>query len=380
MPKKAIVKRLVKKEKERPFNDEDTEIQITDAEHVATYCRDPLDRKAKEDPVIERVLDVNIERDILVQDEDNDLAVRTRERYQPKMPLPEEFRSNMMKSDDNTQLIDLEMSVRYYTDAIYSNKEMAKVFLMGVARQLRYWILAQIPRPDVKDEESQLFYVRDQFLPKIAADYKELERYLTPETDLESFRRLPMEIAILTSEINTKIDQMKRAQQELEENGQNPLDLDEPIWIDYPASNLIQWILQNPNDAEQVLKNPEQKDTFVFSAWKELFQSQNVIQFLSLQDKISKKTQIDIQNKDALGKLETLLKRSSIKDLTKELDKPQNKSIRNDFLEALNISKNTPHLELIQTLEKKYNSSGSMLTESVISNPEDFLRLLVDQG
>ena len=125
-----------------------------------------LREKAKEDPVIERVLDVNIERDILVQDEDDDLGVRTRERYQPKMPLPEEFRSRMMNSDDNTQLIDLEMSVRYYTDAIYSNKEMAKVFLMGVARQLRYWILAQEPRPNVKDEESQLFYVRDQFRPK----------------------------------------------------------------------------------------------------------------------------------------------------------------------------------------------------------------------
>ena len=113
---------------------------------------------------------------------------------------------------------------------------------------------------------------------------------------------------------------------------------------------------------------------------KELFQSKNVLQFLSLQDQLSQKIQLDVQNKDSLGKLETLLKQSSIKDIAKELDKPQNKSIRNDFLEALNISKNTPHLELIQTLEKKYNSSGSTLTESVISNPEDFLRLLVDQA
>lgn len=378
MPKKAIVKRLVKKEKERPFNDEDTEIQITDAEHVATYCRDPLERKAKEDPVIERVLDVNIERDILVQNEDDDLGVRTRKRYRPQMPLPEEFRAKMMNSDDNTQLIDLEMSVRYYTDAIYSNKEMAKVFLMGVARQLRYWILSQEPRPDITDDESQLFYVRDHFLPKIAADYKELERYLTPETDLESFRRLPMELAILTSEINTKIDQMKRAQQELEDEGQNPLDLDAPVWVEYPSSNLIGWILKNPNDAQQILQNPEQKDVFVFSAWKELFQSKSVIQFLSLQDKLSKKVQVDIQNKDSLGKLETLLRQASIKDLTKELNKPQNKSIRSDFLEALSISKSTPHLELIQTLEKKYNSTGTGLTENVISNPEDFVRLLVE--
>ncbi|MAA77922.1 MAG: hypothetical protein CL916_01580, partial [Deltaproteobacteria bacterium] len=170
------------------------------------------------------------------------------------------------------------------------------------------------------------------------------------------------------------------AQQELEEKGQNPLDLDAPQWVDYPSSNLINWITKNPNDAQLVLQNPEQKDFFIFSAWKELFQSKNVLQFLSLQDKLSQKMQIDIQNKDSLAKLEILLRQSSIKDLTKELDKPHNKSIRNDFLEALNISKSTPHLDLIQTLEKQYNSSGTGLTDNVISNPEEFVRLLVDSA
>jgi hypothetical protein len=84
--------------------------------------------------------------------------------------------------------------------------------------------------------------------------------------------------------------------------------------------------------------------------------------------------------KDALGKLDSLLKKSSAQDIGAELNKPHNKSIRKEFLEALNISKGTQHLELIQTLEKRYNRSGSMLTESVISSPEDFVRLLVDNG
>jgi|GEM_PF-5153086 len=377
MPKKAIVKRLVKREKERPFNDEDTEIQITEAEHVAVYCRDPLERMAKQDPVVDRVLDKNIEQDILVQDEDNDLAVRTRERYIPKMPLPGEFRAQMMSSDDNTHLNDLEMSVRFYTDAIYGNKEMAKVFLMGVARQLRYWILVQEPKPDTPDDQSQLLYVRDQFLPKMAADYKELARYLTPETDLESFRRLPMEIAILTSEINTKIDQIQRAREALEAEGIDPLDLEGSPWIDYPPTNLIAWISNNPDLAQAVLDNPDQHDMFIFAAWKELFQSKNVVDFLSLQDRLAQKINIDVQKKEALSKLDTLVKKGSIKDLTKELEKPQNRSIKSDFIEALNISKETEHLGLLQTLEKQYNTSGSVLTEQVISNPEDFIRALI---
>ena len=104
MVKKAVVKKLKKKEKERPFNDEDTEIQIVDTEHVATYCRDPLEKLANDDPVIERVLDDNIRKDIEIQDEDNDIGVRTRERYSPKMPLPETFLGKMESSQDITQL------------------------------------------------------------------------------------------------------------------------------------------------------------------------------------------------------------------------------------------------------------------------------------
>ena len=380
MPKKALVKRLVKKEKERPFNDEDTEIQITEAEHVATYCRDPLERKAKDDPVIERVLDTNIEKDILTQDEDNDLGVRTRERYKPQMPLPAEFRSKMKNSKDVTLLNDLEMSVRFYTDAIYNNKELAKVFLMGVARQLRYWILAQEPQTDIHDEESPLFYIRDHFIPKIAADYGILKKYLTPETDLESFRRLPIELSILTQEINTKIDQMKRAREKQEEQGQDPFNMDAPPWIPYPSSNLINWILSNPQEAQLVLENPEQRDVFIFQAWKELFQSSDVIQFLSLQDRLSQQMNMDIQKKDSLGKLDQLLKNASLKELSTELEQPQNENIKSEFLEALNISQDTEHLGLLRALEKRYNSSGSILSSNVISDPESFVRVLVDNA
>jgi hypothetical protein len=211
----------------------------------------------------------------------------------------------------------------------------------------------------------------------MAADYKELQKYLSPETDLESFRRLPIEIAILTSEINTKIDQMERARQELEEEGLDPLDLESPPWVDYPSKNIINWIRKNPQETEQILNNPEQQDDFIFSAWKELFQSNDVVQFLSFQDRISQKIQTDAQRKKAFGTLDGLLKNASLKELSAELNKPQNKSIKKEMLEALNISKETQHLGLLRTLEQRYNSTGSSLGANVISDPENFVRLLV---
>ena len=377
MPKKAILKRLIKKEKERPFYDEDTEIQITDTEHVATYCRDPLTRKATDDPVIERVLEPEIHKDIIVQDEDNDLGVRTRERYVPQMPLPEAFLAKMSTGDDPIQTKDLEMSVRFYTDAIYRNKELAKVFLLGIVRQLRYWILAQEPRSDIQDDQSHLLYVRDQFIPKITADFKELSKYFTPETDLEPFRRFPLEMAILQSELNNKLDKQERTREKLREEGLNPLDLEAPKTIQLPNKDIIDWILSNPEEAQQALENPEQHDTLIFQAWKELFQSQGVMEFLSLQDRLSQKIDMDIQKKDALQKLEDLLQNCSIQDLHAQLELEQNKDIRNELIEALNISRETQQLGLLQTLEKRYATKGTQLSSNVISDPERFVQILI---
>ena len=377
MPKKATLKRLVKREKERPFNDEDTEIQVTDTEHVMTYCRDPLERKATDDPVIERVLEPEIHKDILVQDEDNDLGVRTRERYIPKMPLPEEFLSKMNTSDDNIQTKDLEMSVRFYTDAIYRNKELAKVFLMGIVRQLRYWILAQEPRSDIDDDQSHLLYVKDQFIPQLSADFAELARYFTPETDLEPFRRLPLEISMLKKELNNKLDQQKRQREQLEEQGLDPLNLECPQNIDLPSKNIINWILNNPKETQLALDNPEQHDQLIFMAWKELFQSKDVINFLSLQDRLSEKINMDDQKKEALERLFGLLQKSSVKDLSKALEHAQNKNIRAEFLEALNISKETNHLGILQTLQQSYAVRGMQLSGNVISDPERFVQVLV---
>ena len=74
------------------------------------------------------------------------------------------------------------------------------------------------------------------------------------------------------------------------------------------------------------------------------------------------------------------MKKCSIEDLTEQLERPENYSIRNELLDALNISRSISHLDLLQQLENIYASSGSVLPQDVISDPENFVETLVTKG
>lgn len=379
MTRKVTIIQNVKRRKERPFLDEDTEIQIRH-DYVRVYCLEPLDRKAKEEPVIERVMEKPIIDDYEIQDEDSDTGVQTRPRYLPQMPTHLPFLAGMKNADDPLQTRDLEMCLRYYNDAIRSNKEMGKIFLLGMIRQLRYWTKSQKIRPDVPDDQSALLYVRDELIPLIKADFKNVARYLTPETDLELFRRIYLETDALITEINIKLSDLTSTREKLEEEGFDPLEPEAPQFIELPSDGIIQWILENPDLAKITLKNPKQRDELIFRAWKEMFRANGVLEFLSLQDKLSQLMQFDFQRKTQLKHLQDLMKKSNVEELTEQLERPENQSIRQEFLQALNISKSIGRLDLLQNLEALYDSSGNFLPEVVITEPETFVNLLLTQG
>ena len=97
------------------------------------------------------------------------------------------------------------MTLRYFNDAIRWDAEFAKIFMLGMLRQMRYWVYAHDPKKLQKQGLSALLYVRDDFLPKIAADMSELQNYWNPDHDLEELRRWELELDNLVREINTRI-------------------------------------------------------------------------------------------------------------------------------------------------------------------------------
>ena len=197
---------IPRRPKERPFNDEDTRIQIRE-DYVQRYTREPLWRKAKEERVINWSLTSPMLLDMETHNEDDDVGVRTRERHLPQTPTQLEFLAGIKDAQAPLQTRDLEMTLRYINDSIRWDAEFTKIFILGILRQLRYWVQGHNPQKLQQQGMSALLYVRDDFLPKLTTDMAELQNYWNPDHDLEELRRWELELENLVREINTRIFQ-----------------------------------------------------------------------------------------------------------------------------------------------------------------------------
>ena len=197
---------IPRRPKERPFNDEDTRIQIRE-DYVQRYMREPIWRKAKEERIINWSLTSPMLLDMETHNEDDDVGVRTRERHLPQTPTHLEFLAGTKDAQDPLQTRDLEMTLRYINDSIRWDAEFTKIFILGILRQLRYWVQGQNPRKLQQQGMSALLYVRDDFLPKLTTDMSVLQNYWNPDHDLEELRRWELELDNLIREINTRIFQ-----------------------------------------------------------------------------------------------------------------------------------------------------------------------------
>ena len=162
---------IPRRPKERPFNDEDTRIQIRE-DYVQRYTREPLWRKAKEERVINWSLTSPMLLDMETHNEDDDVGVRTRERHLPQTPTQLEFLAGVKDAQAPLQTRDLEMTLRYINDSIRWDAEFTKIFILGILRQLRYWVQGHNPEKLQQQGMSALLYVRDDFLPKLETGYQ----------------------------------------------------------------------------------------------------------------------------------------------------------------------------------------------------------------
>ena len=197
---------IPRRPKERPFNDEDTRIQIRE-DYVQRYMREPIWRKAKEERVINWSLTSPMLLDMETHNEDDDVGVRTRERHLPQTPTQLEFLAGIKDAQAPLQTRDLEMTLRYINDSIRWDAEFTKIFILGILRQLRYWVQGHNPKKLQQQGMSALLYVRDDFLPKLTTDMSVLQNYWNPDHDLEELRRWELELDNLIREINTRIFQ-----------------------------------------------------------------------------------------------------------------------------------------------------------------------------
>ena len=306
MGRRLKLKKRKREEKERPFDDSDTVIQWRE-DFVQDYIKEPLQRKAVETPIVERVVTENMEKDMLVNDEDDNIGVRTREKQLPAMPLDAEFMKNMRESVPTTILKDVQNNLRFYNDAIRNpaTTELAKVFLLGVIRQLRYWAMTQTPQVDVAEGKTAVDWVINSLLGRIEQDMSLLSKHFTPEIDKVYFRRWKLELNILKQELVFRKDVSDTERKQIQEQGFDPLNPDAAQQIDIPQKNILAWIEQHPDQVDIVLGDAVQRDKLLGLVWSEIFNHDGNIDYLNLLAELKMRADMDAQQADTLN---TLLK------------------------------------------------------------------------
>jgi hypothetical protein len=302
MGRKLKLKKRKKEEKERPFDDSDTAIQWRE-DFVQDYVKEPLQRKAVETPVVERVVTEDMEKDMLVNDEDDNIGVRTREKQLPAMPLDAEFMNNMRDSIPTTILKDVQNNLRFYNDAIRNpaTSELAKVFLLGVIRQLRYWAMTQTPQVDVEKGQTAVDWVLNSLLGRVKQDMSLLAKHFTPEIDKVYFRRWALELNILKQELHLRKDISDTERAQIQEQGFDPLNPDAVQQIDIPNQNILSWITKHPRMVDIVLGDPIQREKLLGLVWSEVFNHDGNIQYLNLLVELKSRASMDAQQADSLN-------------------------------------------------------------------------------
>ena len=362
MGRKLKLKKRKREEKERPFDDSDTVIQWRE-DFVQDYIKEPLQRKAVETPVVERVVTENMEKDMLVNDEDDDIAVRTREKQLPAMPLDAEFMQNMRESIPTTILKDVQNNLRFYNDAIRNpaTTELAKVFLLGVIRQLRYWAMTQTPQPEVEQGQTAIDWVLNSLLGRVEQDMSLLSKHFTPEIDKVYFRRWKLELNILKQELLFRKNISDTERKRIAEQGFDPLDQDAAQQIDIPQKNVLMWIEKHPNQVDIVLGDPTQRDKLLGLVWSEMFNHDGNIQYLNLLAELKMRASMDIQQADTLN---TLLKNLQSGNEDALLSLQQDGSFANflsDIQLATSTIRGTHAMNVIQDLFSAFGTNPDNL-------------------
>lgn len=371
MGRKLKLKKRKREEKERPFDDSDTVIQWRE-DFVQDYIKEPLQRKAVETPVVERVVTENMEKDMLVNDEDDNIGVRTREKQLPAMPLDAEFMKNMRESVPTTILKDVQNNLRFYNDAIRNpaTTELAKVFLLGVIRQLRYWAMTQTPQVDVEEGKTAVDWVINSLLGRIEQDMSLLSKHFTPEIDKVYFRRWGLELNILKQELLFRKGISDVERKEIQDKGFDPLNPDAAQQIDLPQQQILAWIEKHPEQVDIVLGDPVQRDKLLGLVWSEVFNHDGNIDYLNLLAELKTRADMDVQQADTLN---TLLKnlQSGNEDALVELR--QDGSFANflsDIQLATTTIRGTHAMNVLQELFGAFGTSPDNLANKAKSGSE----------
>ena len=263
----------------RPNDDADTLMQVTPMSWVPNIIKVPVGRIAMDVRPLDRALNHHIKQDVSTHSEDDDIAVRTRERFTPGIPDRKTVAKNMAATHNQADLESTLTVLQTYHEVMQSAPDMAKTYLLGQIRMLGAWTQKEEARLDLKEGTTPLDWAREVLLPSIIADMSELEGYFDMDHDMYFYRQWQSEALRVMRDMDNKLEEQALLRQ-TQDDDQALTDL----LFSIPSGSLVEWSMDNPEQAELLLDDENHRERYTERLIEELFSDAGVIAFLAQLD------------------------------------------------------------------------------------------------
>ncbi|MDG1484609.1 MAG: hypothetical protein P8R54_33790 [Myxococcota bacterium] len=360
----------------RPMDDADTRMQVTQMSWVPNLIKVPLGRIAMDTRPLDRALNHHIKQDVSTLDEDNDIGVRTRRRFTPGIPDRKTVAANMAETHNQSDLLSTLTVLQTYHEVMQSTPDMAKTYLLGQIRMLDTWTKGEEPRLDLKEGKTPLDWARSVLLPSIIADMSELENYFDMDHDMYFYRQWKSEALRVMREMDQRLEVQAELRREMDDD-QELTDILDAI----PAGELVEWAMDNPDEAESLFQDVNHREAFTSRLVEELFSDGSIHRFLELIDALVS-PEGEEEEDPMLDQIRDALLTMDINRLSAMAVLPELVDYHEVILAGISaVSGLNPRFHgLIQDLVGRYGTQGKALEGAIRDNPTPMVHAVVHGG
>ncbi|MFT4977370.1 MAG: hypothetical protein ACI8S6_003275, partial [Myxococcota bacterium] len=355
--------------RQRPFDDADTKMQVTPMSWVPNRIKEPIGRKASDEPLVDRGLNHAVKEDVTTRDEDNDVGVRTRRRFTPGIPTADTVTAGLSETTAQTETKDLVVIIQTYHETMQSNPDLAKTFLLGAIRMMERWVASEEPRIDLKEGGTPLEWLAGNLLPTVIADMTVLENYFDRDVDMIFYRQWRSEAMRVKRKAHDKIKAQAALRRERDEDEAKTNMLDE-----VKQGELLEWSMLNPEDALELYEDTDHRDRYVERLMDELFGDEGIRGFLDQADVLASLTEVQDEDEEPDPKL-IMLQEAFLEMDMGRLEELRNLEEMEDLIPLIAqsidaLSALTPIMRgIVMSMMHLYGSSGSGLEDIARHNP-----------
>ena len=355
----------------RPFHNADTQMQVTPMSWVPNRIKMPVGRMAMDEPLVDRGLNHMVKQDVSTGDEDHDIGVRTRARYTPALPTADAVTAGMGATEQGGALQGIAAQVQTYHEVMQSTPDMGKTFLLGQIRMLDQWVSAEQPRLDLSEGQTPLDWMQSTLLPAIMADMKVHQNYFDVQQDMLFYRQWRSEALRVVRKAAEKLEEQQRLREEKQAH-----DEKEDRLGAIPEGELLQWSMDNPDDALELYEDPEFSTAYSDRLLEELFSDAGVQGYLAQVDAMAAAVTEQAEGEEAVvddsaEAVQEALLDMDIGRLQVMLDFPELEQFTDQIQASiLAIDGLAPALRgILLTMMTRYGTKSSALADLAHDNP-----------